>query len=33
MIQEGIGWYSVRFKNWISMEDVAKGIWAWFDMS
>ena len=28
-----IRWYSVRFKNWLSMEDVAKIIWFRFDMS
>ena len=28
-----LGWYSICLKNWMSMEDVAKGIWFWFDMS
>ena len=26
------GWYFVCLKNWMSMEDVAKGIWFGFDM-
>jgi hypothetical protein len=33
IIKEGIGWYSICVKNWMSMEDAAKGIWLWINRS
>ena len=31
--RKGTGWHFVCVKNLMSMEDVAKGIWLWFNLS